>query len=34
MAEAVQKQKPKVVILGDTPTENADIPQCLASHLR
>jgi peptidoglycan/LPS O-acetylase OafA/YrhL len=25
---------PNVVILGDTPTENADVPQCLASHLR
>ncbi len=24
----------QTVILGDTPTENADIPQCLASHLR
>jgi peptidoglycan/LPS O-acetylase OafA/YrhL len=23
-----------VVILGDTPTENADVPQCLAGHLR
>ena len=25
---------PNVVILGDTPTENADVPQCLSGHLR
>jgi peptidoglycan/LPS O-acetylase OafA/YrhL len=25
---------PHVVILGDTPTENADVPQCLSGHLR
>ncbi len=25
---------PNVLILGDTPTENADVPQCLSEHLR
>ncbi len=27
-------QTANVVILGDTPTENADVPQCLSGHLR
>src|SRR6185503_14910526 len=25
---------PHTLILGDTPTENADVPQCLSGHLK